>query len=77
MMKPESQKARKAFRHERRVVRAEYAVHQGVLARARADAWARSPEGTPYGATTPTPATSSKVPEVLDEKALGRVRGKS
>ena len=40
----------------------------------KADAWARSLPGTPYGSRTPTLPLEIESNPVLDEKALQRVR---
>jgi hypothetical protein len=48
---------------------------EATFARQRADAWARSAKGTPYGATTPTVEVidASKVPDALDPRVMARL----
>ena len=54
-----------------------WAEHQdrlSSLAFAKADAWARSVKGTPYGSTTPTVVAPRPIPEpgLFDEIEAGR-----
>lgn len=50
---------------------------QGEEAEARAQAWALSPPGTPYGGTEAVPAAprSGAVPLALDQRVIARMRG--
>ena len=55
------------------------AKHDADLAYDRADAWARSAKGTPYGSTTPTVEVidESRIPDVLDPRIMARLLDKS
>jgi hypothetical protein len=67
----ESDKARLNQHNETRV------MVEGRAAFARADAWARSAKGTPYGGANPVAEVKdqSLAPEPLDPRVMARLHG--